>query len=81
VTDSGHPQPEPAEPGGPKPLPSAAAFLGMGLSAAVCVAIGVGLGVWGDSVWHTGPLCLLIGMALGLVAAVALVVTQIKEYL
>jgi F0F1-type ATP synthase assembly protein I len=64
-----------------KPLPSAAAFLGMGLSAAVCVAIGVGLGVWGDSVWHTAPLCLMIGLALGLVAAVCLVVTQIREYL
>jgi F0F1-type ATP synthase assembly protein I len=76
-------QPEPA-PGGtaePKPLPGAAAFIGMGLSAAVCVAIGVVLGVWGDSAWHTAPLCLMIGLALGLVAAVCLVVTQIREYL
>lgn len=81
MTDPEHPQPGSAEPGEPKPLPGAAAFLGMGLSAAVCVAIGVGLGVWGDSVWHTAPLCLMIGLALGLVAAVCLVVTQIKEYL
>ncbi|HWE68251.1 MAG TPA: AtpZ/AtpI family protein [Acidimicrobiales bacterium] len=53
----------------------------MGLSAAVCVGIGVGLGVWGDSIWHTAPLCLMIGLALGLVAAVGLVVTQIRAYL
>jgi F0F1-type ATP synthase assembly protein I len=62
-------------------VPGAAAFLGMGLSAAVCVAIGVGLGAWGDSAWHTSPLCLMIGLGLGLVAAVFLVVTQIREYL
>jgi F0F1-type ATP synthase assembly protein I len=65
----------------PKPLPGAAAFLGMGLSAAVCVAIGVALGVWGDSTWHTAPLLLLIGLGVGLLAAVVLVVTQIREYL
>jgi F0F1-type ATP synthase assembly protein I len=65
----------------PKPLPGAAAFLGMGLSAAVCVAIGVFLGVWGDSTWHTAPLLLFIGLGLGLLAAVLLVVTQIREYL
>ncbi len=75
------PEPGPAGSGGPKPLPGAAAFLGMGLSAAVCVAVGVFLGVWGDSTWHTSPLCLMIGLALGLLAAVGLVVTQIKEYL
>jgi F0F1-type ATP synthase assembly protein I len=83
LTETGPEQPEPA-PGGtgePKPLPGAAAFIGMGLSAAVCVAIGVFLGVWADSAWHTSPLCLMIGLALGLVAAVCLVVTQIKEYL
>jgi F0F1-type ATP synthase assembly protein I len=54
---------------------------GMGLSAAVCVGIGVFLGVWADGAWHTSPLCLLIGLALGLVAAVSLIVTQIREYL
>jgi F0F1-type ATP synthase assembly protein I len=64
-----------------KPLPGAAAFLGMGLSAAVCVGLGVALGVWGDSTWHTAPLLLMIGLGLGLVAAVALVVTQIRQYL
>jgi F0F1-type ATP synthase assembly protein I len=65
----------------PKPLPSAAAFLGMGLSAAVCVGIGVVLGLWADSVWHTAPVLLLVGLALGLVASVAMVISQIRQYL
>jgi ATP synthase protein I len=73
--DSSAPSPE------PKPLPSAAAFLGMGLSAAVCVGIGVVLGLWADSAWHTAPVLLLVGMALGLGAAVASVVSQIRRYL
>jgi len=83
VTGSGPPPPssdrEPSSES--KPLPGAVAFLSMGLSAAVCVGIGVVLGVWGDSTWHTAPLLLMIGMGLGLAAAVVLVVTQIREYL
>jgi len=78
VTDPKVPQEPSSE---PKPLPGAAAFLGMGLSAAVCVAIGVGLGIWGDSAWHTSPVLLLVGLVLGLVAAVFLVISQIREYL
>jgi F0F1-type ATP synthase assembly protein I len=81
VTDQ-VPTPSGQEPSSePKALPGAAAFLGMGLAAAVCVAIGVALGVWGDSTWHTSPLLLFIGLGLGLLAAVLLVVTQIRDYL
>jgi F0F1-type ATP synthase assembly protein I len=57
------------------------AFLGMGLSAAACVAIGVGLGLWVDSALHTAPAFLLVGLALGLIAAAAGVVKQIRTYL
>jgi F0F1-type ATP synthase assembly protein I len=53
----------------------------MGLSAAVCVGIGVVLGLWADSAWHTSPALLLVGLALGLVVAVAVVITRIREYL
>jgi F0F1-type ATP synthase assembly protein I len=77
------PQP-PVEPSGPetvKPLPGAVAFLGMGLSAAVCVAIGVGLGLWADSAWHTAPALLIVGLLLGVGAAAAMVVGQIRRYL
>jgi hypothetical protein len=77
------PEPErPDEPSAPiKPLPSAVAFLGMGTSAAGCVAVGVVLGVIGDRTWHTAPLCFVIGLVIGLAAAVASVVAQIRRYL
>jgi F0F1-type ATP synthase assembly protein I len=65
----------------PKPLPGAAAFLGMGLSAAICVGLGVVLGLWLDSVFHTAPALLLVGLALGLLTAAMSVITQIKTYL
>jgi ATP synthase protein I len=68
-------------PGDPKPLPGAAAFLGMGLSSAACVALGVFLGVWADRSWHTAPAFLVVGLVVGLVAAVAGVVAQIRQYL
>ncbi len=73
--------PASAPEGDPKPLPGAVAFLGMGLSAAVCVAVPVFAGVWADSHWHTAPLYFVIGLVLGLAAAVASVITQIRQYL
>jgi F0F1-type ATP synthase assembly protein I len=57
------------------------AFLGMGLAAAVCVGIGLGLGIWVDSVLHTAPAFLLVGLALGLVVAALSVIKQIRTYL
>jgi F0F1-type ATP synthase assembly protein I len=77
VTDPG----ESSHPEGPKPLPGAAAFLGMGLAAAVCVGVGLGLGLWVDSAAGTAPAFLLVGLALGLVAAAASVIKQIRTYL
>ena len=65
----------------PKPLPGAAAFLGMGLSAAICVGLGVVLGLWLDSVFHTAPALLLVGLLLGLVTAAMSVIKQIRTYL
>ena len=76
-------RPPPGTPGSsePKPLPGAVAFLNMGLAAAVCVGVGVVLGVWGDSTWHTSPALLVVGLVLGLAAAAASVVAQIRKYL
>jgi ATP synthase protein I len=65
----------------PKPLPGAAAFLGMGLTAAICVGLGVVLGLWLDSVFHTAPALLLVGLLLGLLTAGMSVVSQIRTYL
>jgi F0F1-type ATP synthase assembly protein I len=75
--------PEPSSSDGeqPKALPGAVAFLGMGFSAAVCVALGVGAGLWLDSVCHSAPAFLLVGLALGVAVAGVSVVRQIRSYL
>jgi F0F1-type ATP synthase assembly protein I len=57
------------------------AFLSMGLSAAVCVGLGLGIGLWVDSVLHTAPAFLLVGLALGLAVAALSVIKQIRTYL
>ena len=75
------PEEESPPPEEPKPLPGAVAFLGMGFSAAVCVGLGVVLGLWLDSVFHTAPALLLVGLLLGLVTAAMSVITQIRTYL
>jgi F0F1-type ATP synthase assembly protein I len=72
---------ESSQPAEPKPLPGAVAFLGMGLAAAVCVGVGLGLGLWVDSLLHTAPAFLLVGLALGLAAAALSIIKQIRTYL
>jgi F0F1-type ATP synthase assembly protein I len=57
------------------------AFLSMGLAAAVCVGIGLGLGIWVDSLLHTAPAFLLVGLALGLALAALSIIKQIRTYL
>ena len=78
--------PRPPTPGSgsgpdPKPLPSAAVFLGLGTAVAACVAVGVLVGVWLDSVAHTSPLFLVLGLLLGAAGAVATVVTSVRRFL
>jgi hypothetical protein len=70
-------QPAPAV----KPLPGALAFAGMGTTAAACVAVGVVLGIWADRSWHTSPILLIVGLVIGVAAAVTSVVGQIRRYL
>ena len=57
------------------------AFLSMGLAAAVCVGLGVVLGLWVDSLLHTAPAFLLVGLVLGVTTAAVSVVKQIRTYL
>ena len=78
---SSPPPSDPPEPSGPRPLPGAAAFLGMGTSVAGCVAVGVFLGIWLDGRAGTSPLFLVIGLLLGLAAAVGTVVAQVRRFL
>jgi F0F1-type ATP synthase assembly protein I len=64
-----------------KDLPGVAAFLTMGMSAAIIIALFVVLGLWADRAWGTAPWGLLIGIALGTVAAVVSVVKQVRRFL
>lgn len=64
-----------------KDLPGAVALLTMGTTVAIIIAVGVVLGIWADRAWGTAPWGLLIGIALGTVAAVVSVVKQVRRFL
>jgi ATP synthase protein I len=66
----------------PSPLGAGAVeFLTLGLSIAVLLVAGGGLGYAVDRWLGTSPLFLLIGLALGIVAAVLMTVARIRKYL
>jgi F0F1-type ATP synthase assembly protein I len=56
-------------------------LLGLGVSIALCVAAGLGLGWLADSLANTAPIFLLIGLLLGVVAAVGYAVAEFRKYL
>jgi F0F1-type ATP synthase assembly protein I len=64
-----------------KDLPGAMALLTMGTTVALILAVFVVLGIWADRAWGTAPWGLLIGIALGTVAAVVSVVKQVRRFL
>jgi F0F1-type ATP synthase assembly protein I len=62
-------------------LPGVAAFAVMGTTIAACLAVGVLAGLWFDHEVGSAPAGLLIGIALGTVAAVVSVVKQVRRFL
>ena len=64
-----------------KDLPGVFALLTMGTTVAMIIAVFVVLGIWADRAWGTAPWGLLIGIALGTVAAVVSVVKQVRRFL
>jgi F0F1-type ATP synthase assembly protein I len=75
-------EPAPDSPGEDRRLSAgASAFLGLGLSVAVCMAVSVGLGMLADSLAHTSPAFLLVGLAVGVVLSVLLFVSTVRKYL
>jgi F0F1-type ATP synthase assembly protein I len=66
---------------GVKDLPGAMVLLTMGTTVALILAVFVVLGLWADHAWGTAPGGLLIGIALGTVAAVVSVVKQVRRFL
>ncbi len=79
------PEPEPEPPDladrGPTLGPGAVAFLTLGVASALCVLLAGGIGYLIDGWAHTSPLFTLVGLGLGLVAAVLMAVARIREYL
>jgi len=75
------PTPSEQENGALKNLPSVFALLTMGTTVAFIIAVFVVLGIWADRAWGTAPWGLLIGIALGTVAAVVSVVKQVRRFL
>ena len=72
---------QPASPRGDQQLPGLVTLASLGVSIAICVAGGVGLGIYLDDTTHRSPLFTLLGLALGLVLAVAVAYVQIKKFL
>lgn len=66
---------------GKKPSPSFSTLIGMGIATALCIAVGVGGGYWLDKTFHTGVLLTFVGLALGLVAAGAVIYSDVRTFL
>jgi F0F1-type ATP synthase assembly protein I len=53
----------------------------MGVAMALCIGVGVGGGYWLDRTLHTGEVLTFVGLALGVVAAIAVVYFDAKTFL
>lgn len=65
----------------PKDLPGALAFAALGLTIACTVGAFVVLGIVADAHFGTSPLCLVLGLVLGCLAAAATTVALVRRYL
>lgn len=52
----------------------------MGLTLGVCVGGGTFLGVLADGKWSTSPLYTIIGLFVGILAAVGVAYTEMRRY-
>lgn len=56
-------------------------LLGMGISTAAIIAVGFVVGWLVDTALGTSPAFLLVGLAVGIVGAVAYIVVKFRQYL
>ena len=61
--------------------PSWTSLLGMGAVIAAQLAVGMALGWLVDTLTDTSPIFIIVGLALGLVGAVAYTVSEFRKYL
>ncbi len=73
--------PDGPEPGSDSNLGAAVAFLTLGVRMAAALVICGGLGYLIDDWLGTSPILVLVGVALGLVAAVGQAVITVRRYL
>ncbi|MGD0254980.1 MAG: AtpZ/AtpI family protein [Acidimicrobiales bacterium] len=64
-----------------KPSPRLFDLMAMGLSSALMVGGGLGVGIGIDDWLHSSPVATFLGLALGVVAAIAATVRQARRYL
>jgi threonine/homoserine efflux transporter RhtA len=64
-----------------KPAPSGSDLAGMGVGLAVAFLVPFFAGVGIDAVARTGPVFLLIGLALGILSAVVFAFVRFKQFI
>ena len=64
-----------------KPVPKSGDLIGIGVGIAVAFLVPFFAGVGVDAVAHTGPVFLLIGLALGILSAVVFGFVRFKQFL
>jgi F0F1-type ATP synthase assembly protein I len=64
-----------------KPPPRVFDLLAIGLASALMIGIALGIGVGVDAWLHSSPIATLIGLAVGILAAVGSTVRQIRRFL
>jgi hypothetical protein len=73
--------PPPPPPPASDPVPGAAELLTLGLTVAVTIVVGGAIGYLVDRWLGTSPIFTLIGLVLGIVAAVFTAVSTVRKYL
>lgn len=80
--DIPHLDPDPPKAGSdPTSGPGIVDFLTMGLASALCLVFGGSIGYGADALAHTGPWLTFVGLAIGVVAAVLVTVSQVRKNL
>jgi len=56
-------------------------LLSLGAVSACTVVLGFGLGWWADGLLHTSPILVVVGIAVGVLAATCYTVIRVRGYL
>ena len=65
----------------PPPQPSVGSLIGIGSAVVFLVVAGVGLGWWLDSIWHTTPIFVFVGLGIGITSAWLYAYAKLRKFL